>query len=60
MELILIRKPSMTEDEVAKLIKSKPKNLSIAELYTAKYRGILNLDVLKNPGTMSFNQRVKM
>lgn len=50
----------MTEDEVAKLIKSKPKNLNIAELYTAKYRGILNLDVLKNPGTMSFNQRVKM
>ena len=42
-DIILIRRPDMTEDDIAKLKKSKPKTLNLAELYEAKYKGTINL-----------------
>lgn len=41
IEITLTRKPEMSEEDLQKLKKSKPKNLNVGELYPAVYKGII-------------------
>ena len=50
----------MSEDDLQKLKKSKPKNLNIGELYPAVYKGIINAKDLEKPGSNYLSQRVKI
>lgn len=43
IEIVLIRKPEGTEEDIAKIKKAKPKGLNLGELYSANYKGIINL-----------------
>lgn len=52
LEITLTRKPEMSEEEIGKLKKSKPKNLNLGELYAAKYRGYVDLHELNRPGAV--------
>ena len=40
----------MNEEDIAKTKKSKPKNLNIGELYSAKYTGNVNMKCFETPG----------
>lgn len=50
----------MSEEDLQKLKKSKPKNLNIGELYPAVYKGIIKAKHLEVPGATSLVQRVKL
>lgn len=54
----MTRKPEGNEEEVARIKKSKPKNLNLGELYAAKYKGKLDLTKLNQPGVSKIVQRV--
>lgn len=57
---MLTRKPEGSEEDIAKLKKSKPKGLNLGELYPAIYKGKLNLEELSVPGLSSTTQRVPL
>ena len=50
----------MSEDDLQKLKKSKPKNLNIGELYPAVYKGIIDSKALEKPGSTHLSQRIKI
>ena len=50
----------MNKEELEKLIKSKPKNLNVGELYAANYQGVINMKKLQTPGLTSFSERIKL
>lgn len=50
----------MSKDEIEKLIKSKPKNLNVGELYAAEYKGKIDMKKLQVPGCTNFVQRIKV
>ena len=50
----------MNKEEVEKLIKSKPKNLNVGELYAANYEGTVNMSKLQTPGLTNFAERIKL
>jgi hypothetical protein len=58
--LYFIRKPTITDDEIAKLKKGKPKNLNPAELTSIVFRTWVNLDEFSVPGTEEIVQRCRL
>lgn len=60
VEIILIRRPDMNEEDIGKMKKSKPKNLNVAELYEAKYIGKVDMKELLVPGCKNIEKRVKV
>lgn len=59
-EIVLTRRPEGTEEDMAKLKKSKPKNLNLGELYAAKYRGRVDVSGLAAPGATKLLKRVPL
>lgn len=48
--IYFIKSPNLTEEEIAKMKKAKPKGLNINDLNPIVTRGKLNLEEFRNPG----------
>jgi hypothetical protein len=60
VEVVLLRRPEVSEDEIAKMKKSKPKGLNLGELTKLTFKGKLTLEAFRTPGCDQITQRIKL
>ncbi|KRX07149.1 hypothetical protein PPERSA_09363 [Pseudocohnilembus persalinus] len=58
--LYFCRYPNLTEEEIVKMKKGKPKNLNVNDLQEVKFRAWVDLTEFQVPGTQSIEQRCKL
>lgn len=58
--IYLVKQVTLSEEEVAKLKKAKPKNLNLVDLNPVVMRAWVNLEALSVPGTKEVTQRCRL
>lgn len=60
IEVALVRRPDINEEEIGKLKKAKPKGLNLGELVRMTFKGALEVSELSRPGGKTVTARIKL